>query len=99
MSLKPFLKSTYPLSAIHFPEATKNLLKPDSMTDEECSSLWVFNDGEQCVSCWKLSWKERLNILLYGKLWLGILSGRTQPPVWIVVGDTVFTKEETHEEK
>lgn len=75
---------------IKFDEANKNLLKPESMTDEECSSLWVFTDGEQCISCWKLSVIQRIKALLFGKVWLSVLSGQTQPPVWLDCDKTVF---------
>lgn len=82
------------MKPIKFKEATKNLLKPENMTDEECSSLWVYNDGQECVSCWRLTWKERIKALLFGKVWLGVLSGFTQPPVWMVCDKTVFTQED-----
>lgn len=78
------------MKAIKFAQANKNLLKPDSMTDKECSSLWVYTDGEQCVSCWKLSFKQRLSALIFGKMWLSILSGSTQPPVWLDCTKEVF---------
>lgn len=83
---------------IKFEEANKNLLKPSSMTDEECSSLWVYSDGEQCISCWKLGWKERLAALLFGKVWLSVLSGSTQPPVWIDSCKTVFERQSDEKE-
>lgn len=79
--------------AIKFKEANKNLLKPESMTDEECGSLWVYSDGRQCISCWRLTWKERIKALIFGKVWLSVLSGYTQPPVWLACDDTVFVKE------
>ena len=82
------------MKPIKFKEATKNLLKPENMTDEECSSLWVYNDGQECVSCWRLTWKERIKALLFGKVWLGVLSGFTQPPVWMVCDKTVFAQED-----
>ena len=78
---------------INFKEATKVLRKPDSMTDEECGSLAVFSDGVQCVSCWKMTFKERLMALLFGKVWLIVLSGYTQPPVSVRCEKTVFVKE------
>lgn len=78
------------MKAIKFKQANKNLLKPDSMTDEECSSLWVFTDGRQCVSCWKLNLKQRLSALFFGRVWLSVLSGYTQPPVWLDCTKTVF---------
>lgn len=75
---------------IKFKEANVNLLRPNNMTAEECSSLWVYTDGKQCISCWKLSWKQRIKALLFGKVWLSVLSGSTQPPVWLDCDKTVF---------
>lgn len=75
---------------IKFPEANKNLTKPNDMTDSECRSLWVYTDGKQCISCWKLSWRQRIKALLFGKVWLSVLSGGTQPPVWLDCDKTVF---------
>lgn len=46
--------------------------------------LRVYTDGEQCISCWKLTWRERLPALAFGRVWLSVLSGRTQPPVWLL---------------
>lgn len=82
----------FQLKPIKFPEANRNLLKPESMADNECGSLWVYTDGVECFSCWKLGWRERLNILLYGKVWLSVLSGHTQPPVAVLVGKQIFRR-------
>lgn len=79
------------MKPIDFPQSTKVLQKPSTMSDNECSSLHVWNDGKQCVSCWKPTFKERMNILFGGKVWLGVLSGKTQPPVF-VSGEMVFEK-------
>ena len=79
------------MKPIDFPQSTKVLQKPATMSDNECSSLHVWNDGKQCVSCWKPTFKERMNILFGGKVWLGVLSGKTQPPVF-VSGEMVFEK-------
>ena len=79
------------MKPIDFPQSTKVLQKPSTMSDKECSSLHVWNDGKQCVSCWKPTFKERMNILFGGKVWLGVLSGKTQPPVF-VSGEMVFEK-------
>lgn len=82
-----------------FKEANIELKKPSSMTDEECSSLWILRtkDG-QCISLWKTSFWERLKFLFHGKLWLGILSGKSQPPVWLDMTDNIFEEptEEQH---
>lgn len=48
-------------------------------------SLPIFSDGEQCVSCWQMTWRERLSALFFGRAWLAILSGSTQPPVVIEI--------------
>ena len=79
------------MKPIDFPQSTKVLQRPSTMTDKECASLHVWSDGNQCVSCWKPTFKERLNILFGGKVWLGVLSGKTQPPVF-VSGTRVFNK-------
>ena len=78
------------MKPIKFKEANKNLSKPSSMTDEECGSLWVFNDGEQCISCWKVPFWKRIKMLFHGRVWLSINSGNTQPPCWVDVASTVF---------
>jgi hypothetical protein len=79
-----------------FPEQTKVLSKPQGMTDEECGSLGVFNDpeGRFCVSCWRPTWRERLSILLFGRIWVWVWSGRTQPPIALEGKRTIFTKTE-----
>lgn len=77
-----------------FKEATIELKKPNSMTDKECGSLYVYqtNDG-QCISLWTVSFWTRLKFLFHGKLWLGVNSGKSQPPVWLDMTKTVFIKE------
>lgn len=43
------------------------------------------SDGQPCfVSCWKMTWKERLQALFAGRVWLGVL-GSGHPPVWVAV--------------
>lgn len=84
-----------PLYPVKFPEANKNLLKPIDMTDEECSSLWVYTNGNECISCWKIPLRQRLSALIHGKIWLCVLSGQTQPPVWLECSKTVFIKHPT----
>jgi len=87
------------LTPADFPEVTKILGKPESMTDEECSPLPVWSDGETCVSCWKLSFAQRINVLIHGKVWLGVLFGATQPPVWLDCGKSVFEYPAKEEQK
>lgn len=42
------------------------------------------------ISCWKLSWKERLKILLTGKLWLSILTFNAQLQPQLPSADNPF---------
>lgn len=79
------------MKPIDFPQSTKVLQRPSQMTENECGMLHVWSDGTQCVSCWKPSFFERLKILFTGKVWIGVMSGSTQPPIF-VSGDEVFTK-------
>ena len=55
--------------------------------------LYIYTDGQQCMSCWKLSLMDRLKALFFGKVWLCVLGGKTQPPVWIDVNKNVFDTE------
>jgi hypothetical protein len=48
----------------------------------DCGSLPVENDGIQLVSCWRLSWRDRIAAVLFGRVWLCI-RGQSQPPVWL----------------
>ncbi|MPM95042.1 hypothetical protein SDC9_142193 [bioreactor metagenome] len=80
------------MEPIKFKEANCELKKPSDMTDEECSSLPVYRDGRDCISCWKLSFIERFRALIFGRIWLGVLNGWTQPPVRLWARKTVFYK-------
>lgn len=80
-----------------FDEANKNLLKPEGMTDEECGSLPVYTDGKVCISLWKMTWLERLSALFFGKVWLFVYSGQTQPPVALMATKQIFGPQPTQE--
>lgn len=77
-----------------FKEYTAELKKPESMTDEECSSLYVHQDriNQTCISLWTVPFWQRVKFLFHGHIWLGVLSGKTQPPVWLNCTKTVFIK-------
>ena len=67
---------------IAFPEA--NFVWKGWTSDEKreaVSDLPVRKEGGETISCWKVSWKERLLIFLTGKVWLHV-HGR-HPPVLI----------------
>ena len=84
------------MKPIQFPEATVTLARPQGMTEEECSPLPVFNDGEKSISCWEMTWRERLSALLFGKVWLYVWFGHTQPPVTLEATKTIFIKRRLH---
>ncbi len=76
-----------------FKEATIELKKPASMSDDECGNLFIHQSkGGTCVSLWSTSFWERLKFLFHGKLWLGVLSGKSQPPVWLDMTKTMFSE-------
>jgi hypothetical protein len=76
----------------NFKESNRTLTRPDALTDLECGDLHVWTDGKQCISCWKPTFRQKMSILFFGRIWLSIWSGKTQPPVWIDATKTVFKK-------
>lgn len=77
------------MKPIEFKEQNKVLGKPESMTDEECSSLPVFSNGAECISCWQFTEEEIQKLIETKRIWIGIVSGQTQPPIFLSV-DTPF---------
>jgi len=75
-----------------FKYANKNLLKPQDMTDEECGSLPVYTDGEVCISLWKMTLRERFSALFFGRVWVFIHSGYTQPPISLMTMREIFSE-------
>lgn len=87
------------MKPIDFPQSTKSLGRPRTMTDDECGSLPVWSDGKQCVSCWKPTLIERIRILFGRPVWLGVVSGNTQPPVFVCADRNVFVPKTGFNEK
>ncbi|MGE0358625.1 MAG: hypothetical protein AB7P08_17115 [Burkholderiales bacterium] len=78
-----------------FPEQVRTLDPPKGWSEiehGECAPLPIYSDGFQCVSLWRLGWRERLSALLFGRVWLAVLSGATQPPVWVKAARSVFER-------
>ncbi len=82
------------MKPIKFKEWNKTLLRPYSITDKECESLPVYTDGIMCLSCWKLSFVEKLKVLFFGKIWLSVRSGKRQPPVSLNCWRNAFIKDD-----
>lgn len=85
------------MKPIWFKQANKNLQAPQGMTREECGDLYVHTDGKECISLWQLNFWERLSVLFFGRIWLIVLSGQTQPPVMLIAEREIF-KEIGYEE-
>lgn len=73
-----------------FPEKNKTLQPPQGMAD--CEPLDVWTDGKRCVSRWKMTWRERISALVFGRVWVHIWSGYTQPPIAAQALRTVFAE-------
>lgn len=75
----------------YFKQSNACLTKPKNMNDKDCGDLYVHRtENGQCISMWKAPFWQRLKFLIHGRVWLGILSGETQPPVWLDCSATVF---------
>ena len=68
---------------VEFPEVNAHLGKPIDMSDEECGTLPVYTDGTQCISCWRLTPEEMEHVQKTHCVFVGVHSGRTQPPIWV----------------
>lgn len=55
--------------------------------------LPVHRDGVQVISCWRLSWWDRLRCLVTGRVWLLVLAPVTHAPVCLTV-ETPFEEPE-----
>jgi hypothetical protein len=58
---------------------------PEESEIGEIMALPVWTDGQQCVSMWRATWRERISLLLFGTLWINVWSGRTQPPICPII--------------
>lgn len=76
------------MTPARFPEANTKLLggQPD------VEDLPAYKDGQQIISAWRLSWRERLSALVFGRLWLFVMSPDTHPPIALSVERTVFER-------
>lgn len=61
--------------------------------DETVVDLPVFRNDEQIVSCWKMTWRERLSALVHGRVWLQVMSTGSQPPIAITAAKTILNED------
>ena len=74
----------------HFPGVDVVLGSPDNWDEEKhgpCSGLPVMRRDGICISCWSMTWRERLTALLTGSIYVHVaMGGRTQPPIILSIG-------------
>ncbi len=75
------------MTPVNFPEANSQLLAAGI---PNCGDLPVFKDGEQIISKWRMTWRERVSALLFGTAFVYVMAARTSPPVAVTVARTVF---------
>jgi hypothetical protein len=68
----------------HFEGANRVFIAPDRKPQNKIGDLPAEYDaeGDQVVSLWVMSWRERLSALFHGRVWLGV-AGQVPPPVWL----------------
>jgi hypothetical protein len=60
-------------------------------TADDVLDLSVCRVDGQIISCWRLSWRERVEALLFGRVWLHVWSERTHAPVGLQAKRNIFT--------
>lgn len=78
------------MKPIPFPEANSKLLAGGI---PNCDDLPVFKDGKQIVSKWRMTWRERLSALFFGRAFVYVMAAQTSPPVAVTVARQVFDHE------
>ena len=54
----------------------------------------IWTDGLESISCWKMTWRERLSALIFGKVWLRTRTGKQQPVVSLACMKEYFEEDE-----
>ena len=76
-------------------EESNTLFKGYIQTNGEAvADLHVFAHEGELLSCWKMSFKERLLALVFGRAWLCIRTKERHPPVWLQCYRTAFEEVE-----
>jgi hypothetical protein len=84
------------MKPVNFKEANRILYKREGnravSKGDGNRPLAIYTDGEECISCWVCSFWERIQVLLFGKVWIFVESGRVQPPITAMGTRTCFLK-------
>ena len=81
------------MKPIDFTESTLKLGAPKGQ-EKEVGDLHVYTDKKKCISCWELTDEEIKTLQKTKKIYVGVFSGSTQPPIFLSV-DTPFIAEFT----
>jgi hypothetical protein len=54
-----------------------------------CEELPAYQDDHQIISCWEMTFEDKIHALFFGKIWLAVV-GDAHPPVWLAATRTVF---------
>lgn len=68
---------------VDFKGSNKTLLPPKGYTKEQVIPMYIFTNNVACVSKWKLSEEALKEAVETGCLFISLLSGQTQPPIFI----------------
>ena len=71
------------MSPIEFKQQNIVFTAPAGMEDK-VEQLPAFRGEGQVISCWHLSFWDRLKLLFTGRLWFSVI-GNAQPPLWLGV--------------
>lgn len=67
--------------AVYFEGANRKLGPPRGA--ENVGDLYTYTNGHCSVSCWQLTPEEIAEVARTGRLYVSILSGTSQPPVFL----------------
>ena len=76
------------MKANDFTESTIKLGAPKGQ-EKEVGNLHVYTDKKKCISCWELTDEEIKTLQKTKKIYVGVFSGSTQPPIFLTI-DTPF---------
>jgi len=65
---------------------TNDRLLPASGTEDHVAVLPITRSAQMVSSCWRMTWRERIEALWTGRVWFDCL-GRTHPPIRLRVFD------------
>lgn len=79
------------MKPVWFSGANREFICPDV---ENCESLFAWAGNNLIISCWKLSFRERLSAFLFGTVWVTLLSQNAPPPMALDAKRDVFVRQE-----